>query len=106
MRPDARAALEGELQAHGKLRRQIPERLREVLSEGSARAKIPPLTPHMLRHTLGTRRLQEGSDSYNLSKILGHSSVAVTGRHYAHALAERGSGGREPAGQEPNKCQH
>ena len=42
------------------------------------------LTPHVLRHTFGTRWLQAGGDIYKLSKILGHSSVAVTEQHYAH----------------------
>jgi integrase len=59
-----------------------------VLAEGSARAKIPSLTPHVLRHTFGTRWLQAGGDIYKLSEILGHSSVAVTEAHYAHLLKE------------------
>ena len=42
----------------------------------------------MLRHTFGTRWLQAGGDIYKLSKILGHSSVAVTEQHYAHLLKE------------------
>jgi hypothetical protein len=32
--------------------------------------------------------LQAGGDIYKLSKILGHSSVAVTEAHYAHLLKE------------------
>lgn len=78
MQPDARAALEEQFEEDGKLWRQHPQRLREVLAEGSARAKIPSLTPHVVRHTFGTRWLQAGGDIYKLSKILGHSSVAVT----------------------------
>ena len=88
MQPDARAALEEQLEEEGKLWKQNPQRLREVLAEGSARAKIPSLTPHALRHTFGTRWLQAGGDIYKLSKILGHSSVAVTEAHYAHLLKE------------------
>ena len=42
----------------------------------------------VLRHTFGTRWLQAGGDIYKLSKILGHSSVAVTEAHYAHLLKE------------------
>jgi integrase len=88
MQPDARAALEEQLEEESKLWKQNPQRLREVLAEGSARAKIPSITPHVLRHTFGTRWLQAGGDIYKLSKILGHSSVAVTEAHYAHLLKE------------------
>ena len=59
-----------------------------MLAEGSARAKISSITPHVLRHTFGTRWLQAGGDIYKLSKILGHASVAVTEAHYAHLLTE------------------
>jgi hypothetical protein len=41
MQPDARAALEEQLEEDGKLWTQNPQRLREVLAEGTARAKIP-----------------------------------------------------------------
>lgn len=88
MQPDASAALKEQLEEEDKLWKQNPQRLREVLAEGAARAKIPPITPHALRHTFGTRWLQAGGDIYKLSKILGHSSVAVTEAHYAHLLKE------------------
>jgi len=88
MQPDGRAALEEQLEEEGKLWKQNPQRLREVLAEGSARAKISSITPHVLRHTFGTRWLQAGGDIYKLSKILGHSSVAVTEAQYAHLLKE------------------
>ena len=41
-----------------------------------------------VRHTFGTRCLQAGGDSYKLSKIMGHASVAATEVHYAHLLKE------------------
>jgi len=88
MQPDARAAIEEQLEEEGKLWTQNPQRLREVMAEGSTRAKIPSLTPHALRHSFGTRWLQAGGDIYKLSKILGHSTVAVTEAHYAHLLKE------------------
>jgi integrase len=40
MQPDARAALEEQLEEDGKLWRQNPQRLREVLAEGSARRRF------------------------------------------------------------------
>lgn len=88
MQPDASSALKEQLEAEDKLWKQNPQRLREVLAEGAERAKIPTITPHALRHTFGTRWLQAGGDIYKLSKILGHSSVAVTESHYAHLLKE------------------
>src|SRR5712691_3408890 len=88
MQPDARVAPEEQVEEEGKLWTQNPERLREVLAEGCARARIPNLTPHALRHAFGTRWLQAGGDIYKLSRILGHSSVAVTESHYAHLLRE------------------
>jgi excisionase family DNA binding protein len=88
MQPDARAALEEQLEEEGKLWTQNPQRLREVLAEGCTRARIPAIGPHVLRHTFGTRWLQARGDIYKLSKILGHSSVAVTEAHYAHLLKE------------------
>jgi len=88
MQPDARAALEEQLDEEGRLWTQNPQRLREVLAEGCARARIPTLSPHALRHTFGTRWLQAGGDIYKLSKILGHSSVGVTEAHYAHLLKD------------------
>jgi integrase len=88
MQPDAHAALAEQLEAEGPLWTQNPQRLREVLAEGAVRAGIPKITPHALRHTFGTRWLQAGGDIYKLSKILGHSSVAVTESHYAHLLKD------------------
>jgi integrase len=88
MQPDAKAALEEQLDDEERLWTQNPQRRREVLAEGCARARIPMLSPHALRHTFGTRWLQAGGDIYKLSKILGHSSVGVTEAHYAHLLKD------------------
>jgi site-specific recombinase XerD len=76
------------LDEEGRLWRQNPQRLREVLAQGTVRAKVPHLTPHVLRHKFGTRWLQAGGDIYKLSRILGHASVSVTEAHYAHLLKE------------------
>jgi integrase len=88
MQPDAQAALVEQIEEEGRLWKQNPQRLREVLAQGGERAKIPRITPHAFRHTFGTRWLQAGGDIYKLSRILGHSSVAVTEAHYAHLLKE------------------
>jgi integrase len=68
MQPDARAALEEQLEDERKLWKQDPQRLREVLAEGSTRAKIPSITPHVLHQTFGTRWLRAGGNIYKLSK--------------------------------------
>jgi integrase len=44
----------------------------------------PALSPHDLRHTFASRYLANGGDIFKLSRILGHSSVAVTEKTYAH----------------------
>lgn len=88
MQPDAKAALKEQLDAEGKLWTQNQQRLREVLAGGAVRAHVTHLTPHTLRHTFGTRWLQAGGDIFKLSRILGHSSVAVTEAHYAHLLKD------------------
>lgn len=45
------------------------------------------ITFHVSRHTCATLLLSYGADIYTISKILGHSSVAVT-QVYAHVLNE------------------
>lgn len=57
MQPDARAALEEQLEEESKLWKQNPQRLREVMAEGSARARIPSITPHVLRHYSASRTI-------------------------------------------------
>jgi integrase/recombinase XerD len=39
---------------------------------------------HDLRHSFASLFLLDGGDIFKLSKILGHSSVAITERTYAH----------------------
>jgi len=58
------------------------------LERAAKRAKIPHVTPHTLRHTFATRYLQGGGDIYVLSKILGHSSVSITEKVYAHLVTQ------------------
>ncbi len=42
------------------------------------------ITPHMLRHTAATLVLRSSGDLLATSRLLGHSSVAVTGDTYCH----------------------
>lgn len=41
---------------------------------------------HDLRHNFATHCLQNGTDIYHLSKVLGHRSVKTTEKYYAHLL--------------------
>src|SRR5262245_30032110 len=54
----------------------------------AAKAKIGKVTIHELRHTAGSLMLQAGKTMTVVSKILGHSSVGVTEKTYAHAYEE------------------
>lgn len=97
--------IQEQLKADGGLWTQNPQRLRAVIEkacrgvkaspEGTlpqhrrkAQTAIPHLSPHALRHTFGHRWLTGGGDIYALSKVLGHSNVGVTERHYGHLLKE------------------
>jgi len=46
------------------------------------RLEIPRITPHMLRHYFATYALRNGAKLEIISKILGHSSVAITADVY------------------------
>ena len=53
-------------------------------------AALPPLSPHGLRHTYATVALAQGVVTAQVSKDLGHSSIALTADLYSHAT-EAGS---------------
>jgi integrase len=53
------------------------------------RAGLPKeLRFHDLRHTFASHWVLDGGDIFRLSKILGHSSVVITQRTYAHLVPE------------------
>ncbi len=52
------------------------------------RSGLPAIRFHDLRHTAATLILADGVPLVTVSKILGHSSPAVTAQIYAHALDE------------------
>lgn len=53
------------------------------------RAKLPEhLRFHDLRHTAGSLMLAAGAEIADVSKILGHSSIAVTMKVYAHSYKD------------------
>jgi len=48
------------------------------------RAGLRPISPHKLRHYFATKTLEHGAKLEIISKILGHSSVAITAQVYRH----------------------
>jgi len=51
------------------------------------KAGIPDIRFHDLRRTFGYNLIRQGRPIYEVSKLLGHSSVTTTERHYAPLLA-------------------
>ena len=51
------------------------------------RLGIPDIRFHDLRRTFGYNLIKQGMPIYQLSKLLGHSSVTTTEKHYAPLLA-------------------
>ena len=51
------------------------------------RLGIPDIRFHDLRRTFGYNLIKQGRPIYEVSKLLGHSSVTTTERHYAPLLA-------------------
>jgi integrase len=59
--------------------------VRRPFKQACTRAGLPPqLRLHDLRHTFASLFLVDGGDIFKLSRILGHSSVTITERTYAH----------------------
>jgi len=52
----------------------------------AGQAAIPPFGPHALRHYFATRMIRAGIPLKIVSKILGHSSVAITEKIYCHLM--------------------
>ncbi len=57
------------------------------------KAEIEDATIHTLRKTFGSLMIQNGIDIFTVSKLLGHSSVLVSERHYAALLEDNLSQG-------------
>ena len=71
-------------------RRLYPEYVdRAVRAElGEADGFTGKKSPHVLRHTLATELLDEGTDLWSIKELLGHSSLAAT-QIYTHNSIEK-----------------
>ncbi len=69
-----------------------PEQARKCVAKVAARAGLPEagkhITPHALRHSYAIDLLRAGAPVPVVSKLLGHSSIAVTGRYLDHFALE------------------
>lgn len=64
----------------------LPNYLTETFSTFIRRNHLPKLTLHGLRHTFATLANYSGATIYNISRSLGHSTVATTSMIYTHLL--------------------
>jgi len=63
-----------------------PHKVDRIIRKYYRRAGISDASVHTLRKTCGSLLIQNGVDIYRVSKWLGHSSVAVTEKHYVDLL--------------------
>lgn len=70
----------------GSRRANSPLSMDAVLASAARRAGVPDLRPHALRHSFACHMLAAGADLQAVSKLLGHSSVAITASTYCHVL--------------------
>jgi len=61
---------------------------RDLVRANAAANISPPLTFHHLRHAYASHLLRNGARIEYVSELLGHSSIAVTRKHYAHLTRE------------------
>lgn len=59
-------------------RRVDPRTIQHMLHAWCKRLRLPPLHPHQLRSTFGTRLNRVGVPTFEISKLLGHASLDST----------------------------
>ncbi|NLT97606.1 MAG: site-specific integrase [Christensenellaceae bacterium] len=69
-------------------RSPAPTYLSKAFTDRIARAGLPPVRLHDLRHTTGSLMIYEGVDIKTVSEVLGHSSINITLDVYAHVIEE------------------
>jgi integrase/recombinase XerD len=69
----------------GQCRRITVNRVEQIMHEAARSAGLEKrVTPHLLRHSKTTDLLENGAPIELVSKMLGHSSVAITSKVYSH----------------------
>lgn len=58
--------------------------IRNIVVELAKESDVKKITPHSLRHTGATLQIKNGADLIDVSKWLGHSSLAITEQIYVH----------------------
>ncbi|WP_456831783.1 tyrosine-type recombinase/integrase [Deinococcus sp. UYEF24] len=62
---------------------------RAVMRRVCEAAGVPLLSPHALRHSVGTYHISEGRDAVTVAALLGHAQTSTTLNIYAHALPDK-----------------
>lgn len=60
-----------------------PGGIRQMVRRRCLRAEMRALNPHAFRHGLAMHLLNQGGDMSLVQKVLGHSQISTTARHYA-----------------------
>lgn len=78
------------LQGNGKPKppggwQDIFQRLQKKYKKQHPESPLPPISPHVLRHTFCTNQAEAGMNPKALQYIMGHSSLDITWNVYTHA---------------------